>query len=289
MRKINSKDQHKRVAAIHDISCVGRCSLTVALPLLSAAGIETNVIPTAVLSTHTGGFCDYTYRDLTGDMLPIAEHWSRLKLKFDALYTGYIGTPEQLTILNEIVDLLQDDETLLFVDPVMADNGTLYKCIKPEYIEGMRKFCKKANVITPNMTEAMFLLDMEYTEGPYHESLVQEILQRLSEFGNDHIILTGVSYDNDRLGAVAYDCARNKYTYAFSRVVNGTFHGSGDVFASVLLGALLNGKTVEQAMKIAVDFTVYCISSTKKEGADLRYGLNFEKNIPHLIKDLGLH
>ena len=166
MRKINSKDQHKRVAAIHDISCVGRCSLTVALPLLSAAGIETNVIPTAVLSTHTGGFCDYTYRDLTGDMLPIAEHWSRLKLKFDALYTGYIGTPEQLTILNEIVDLLQDDETLLFVDPVMADNGTLYKCIKPEYIEGMRKFCKKANVITPTMTEAMFLLDMVYTEGP---------------------------------------------------------------------------------------------------------------------------
>ncbi len=288
MRKTNRLDQHKRVAAIHDISCAGRCSLTAALPLLSAAGIETNVIPTAVLSTHTGGFCSYTYRDLTADMLPIAQHWNRLEIKFDALYTGYIGTLEQLAILNEIVALLKNDRTMLFVDPVMADNGALYKCIRPEYIEGMREFCKKADIITPNMTEAMFLLGMEYAEGPYPEKLIHEILQRLAEFGNDYVILTGVSYDNDRLGAVAYHCVKDKYTYAFSRVVNGTFHGSGDVFASVLLGALLNGKTVEQAMKIAVDFTVLCITSTKKEGADLRYGLNFERNIPHLLKDLGL-
>lgn len=288
MGKAIGKNSYKRVAAIHDISCAGRCSLTVALPLLSAAGLETNVIPTAVLSTHTGGFCDYTYRDLTGDMLPIAQHWKRLELKFDAVYTGYIGTPEQLAILNDITDLLKGEQTLLFVDPVMADNGALYKCIKPEYIEAMRNFCKKADIITPNMTEAMFLLGMEYAEGPYQETFVHEILQRLAEFGNDYVILTGVSYDNDRLGAVAYHCAKNRYTYAFSRVVNGTFHGSGDVFSSVLLGALLNGKTVEQALKIAVNFTVSCISSTKKEGADLRYGLNFEKNIPRLIKDLGL-
>lgn len=288
MRKAITKEQHRRVAAIHDISCVGRCSLTAVLPLLSAAGIETDVIPTAVLSTHTGGFSGYTYRDLTEDMLPIAEHWSSLGLTFDAIYTGYIGTPEQLTILNQIVCLLKKERTLLFVDPVMADNGTLYKCIQPEYVEEMRKFCRKADIITPNMTEAMFLLGMEYSEGPYQEKLVREILRRLAEFGNDYVILTGVSYDNDRLGAVAYDCAADRYIHAFSSVVNGTFHGAGDVFASILLGALLNGKRVEQALKTAVDFTVSCIVSTKKEGADLRYGLNFEQNIPRLIKNLVL-
>lgn len=288
MKQIKSADQHKRVAAIHDISCMGRCSLTVALPLLSAAGIETNIIPTAILSTHTGGFTGYTYRDLTEDMLPIAQHWETLNVGFDALYTGYIGTLEQLQILNGIIDILKKDNTLVFIDPVMADNGSLYKCIKPEYVEGMRNLCKKADIITPNMTEAMFLLGMEYTEGPYNDDFVRGILRRLSEFGNKYVILTGVSYDNDRLGAVSYDCGNDQFKCAFSRVVSGTFHGSGDVFASVLLGAILNGKTIEQAMKIAVDFTVNCITSTKKEGADLRYGLNFERNIPHLIKDLGL-
>ena len=283
-----SRESDKRVAAIHDISCVGRCSLTAALPLLSAVGIETNIIPTAILSTHTGGFTGYTYRDLTEDMLPIAQHWNQLHLKFDALYTGYIGTLRQLELLNQIIALLKAENTLLFIDPVMADNGALYKCIQPEYVEGMRNFVRQANLITPNMTEAMLLLNMEYTEGPYSEKFVSEILRRLSEFGNDYVVLTGVSYDRDRLGAVAYDCRNDQYTSAFSRVVKGTFHGSGDVFASVLLGAVLNGKKLEEALKIAVDFTVNCITTTKKEKADLRYGLHFEKNIPHLIRDLGL-
>lgn len=289
MRNAKSSEIHKRVAAIHDISCVGRCSLTAALPLLSAAGVETNIIPTAILSTHTGGFTNYTYRDLTGDMLPIAAHWNSLGIHYDAIYTGYIGTPEQLEILSDMIDLLAQQDTLLFIDPVMADNGTLYKCISPEYVAAMRNFCRRANIITPNMTEAMFLLGMDYTEGPYEERVIRDILHRLSEFGSDYVILTGVSYDNDRLGAALYDCRRNRDTFAFSRAVSGTFHGAGDVFASVLLGALLNGKTAQQALKTAVDFTVTCIDSTKKEGADLRYGLNFERNIPRLVKALDLH
>jgi pyridoxine kinase len=166
-------NKQKRLAAIHDISCFGKCSLTVALPIISAAGIETSVIPTAVLSTHTGGFKGYTFRDLTADLKPIAEHWSSLGLRFDAVYTGYLGSFEQLNIVSEIISLLKTADTLVIVDPVMADNGKLYASFPLNFPEGMKKLCSLADVIEPNLTEASLLLDLPYNEGPYTKDYIE--------------------------------------------------------------------------------------------------------------------
>ena len=149
----------KRVAAIHDISCLGRCSLTVALPIISAAGIECSVLPTAVLSTHTGGFTGFTYRDLTDDILPIADHWRELGIGFDALYTGFLGSFGQIAIVSELFERFKTDENIVLVDPVMADNGELYKIFPPDFPSGMRKLCEQATVIIPNITEAISLSD----------------------------------------------------------------------------------------------------------------------------------
>jgi pyridoxine kinase len=154
--------KQKRIAAIHDISCVGRCSLTVALPILSAAGIDTGILPTAVLSTHTGGFENFTYRDLTEDITPIASHWKSLDLKFDALYSGFLGSYEQIDLVSNLFELFKDQDTLILVDPVMADNGEFYSVYSPEMAKGMARLCQKADIIVPNLTEAAFMLDEPY-------------------------------------------------------------------------------------------------------------------------------
>jgi pyridoxine kinase len=159
--------RQKRVAAIHDISCFGRCSLTVALPIISSAGIECAVVPTAVLSTHTGGIDGYTFHDLTDEIMPIAKHWKSLDLEFDAIYTGYLGSFHQLDIVSSLFDLLGSNDTLKVVDPVMADNGVLYKSFPADFPKGMRKLCAKADIIVPNITEAVLMLDEPYQEGPY--------------------------------------------------------------------------------------------------------------------------
>ena len=162
--------RQKRIVAIHDISCVGRCSLTVALPVISAAGVEVSVIPTAVLSTHTGGFYGYTYRDLSDDILPIAGHWQSLGLQFDAFYTGFLGSYRQLDIIAELFERFKRTDNLMVVDPVMADHGQLYKVYDSSFPIGMRKLCKKADILVPNITEACLLTDTPYREGPYGSS-----------------------------------------------------------------------------------------------------------------------
>lgn len=276
----------KRVAAVHDISCFGRCSLTVALPILSAAGVETSVIPTAVLSTHTGGFTDFTYRDLTQDIRPIADHWASLGLTFDALYTGFLGSFEQLELLGEFFDRFGSKDNLILVDPVMADNGKLYTIFSPEFPKGMAALCRKADIIVPNLTEAALLLDEPYNPGPYTQEYIEGLLRRLSELGPRRIVLTGVSFDETKLGAAAFDRDAGTVRYAFSDRVEGYYHGTGDVFASALLGALLNGQTLESSTQIAVDFTVESIRRTKAAGTDIRFGVDFENSIPGYLREL---
>jgi pyridoxine kinase len=178
--EVHAKKRQKRIAAIHDISCFGKCSLTVALPIISAADIEVSVIPTAVLSTHTGGFTGYTFRDLTDDMLPIARHWKSLGLEFDAIYTGYLGSFRQLDIVSEIIDMLKTQDTLIVVDPVMADNGRLYASFPDTFPEGMKKLCSKADVVVPNITEASLMLEIPYEEGPYTDEHIEGMLRGLS-------------------------------------------------------------------------------------------------------------
>ena len=280
--------RQKRIAAIHDISCFGKCSLTVALPIISAAGIEVAAIPTAVLSTHTGGLSGYTYRDLTDDILPIIDHWQTLDLKFDAIYTGFLGSFEQVDIVSEIFDRLKTTDNLIVVDPVMADNGELYKIFPQDFPAGMKKLCAKADVIVPNITEAVLMLGEPYQEGPYTPSYIEDLLKKLAALGAGQVVLTGVYFNRQQLGAAAYDSKSGVVSYAFSEWIEGYYHGTGDVFASALLAALLRDFSISQAAQIAVDFTVGSIARTKEAGTDIRFGVNFEAGLAKLLQQLGL-
>ncbi|HEY8444401.1 MAG TPA: pyridoxamine kinase [Clostridia bacterium] len=275
--------RQKRVVAIHDISCFGRCSLTVALPIISAAGIETSVIPTAVLSTHTGGFTGFTYRDLTEDILPIVRHWKTLGLEFDAIYTGFLGSFEQIDIICEVIDLLRTQNTKVIVDPVMADHGQLYKIFPSNFPEGMKKLCKKADIIIPNITEAAFLLDEPYKSGPYEKDYIEDFLRKLSQFC-PQTVLTGVYFDDKDLGAAAYDKTTDTISYAFSRKIEQFYHGTGDVFGSALTAAIVNEKPLDKAIETAVKFTAQSIQRTFEAQTDIRYGVNFEEGLQDLLK-----
>jgi pyridoxine kinase len=272
----------KRVAAIHDISCFGKCSLTVALPILSSAGIETSVIPTAVLSTHTGGFTGYTYRDLTEDILPVVSHWQTLGLTFDAVYSGFLGSYQQIEIVSEIFDRLKTENNLIVIDPVMADNGVLYPVFRDDFPGGMKKLCGKADLIMPNITEACLLLGMPYETGPYDASFIEKILDELAGLGPRQVVLTGVSFDDMHLGAASLDTATGRIDYSFSKRIEGFYHGTGDVFASTLVAGLLTGHDLNKASRLAVDFTVKSIIRTKEAGTDIRFGVNFEAGLGEL-------
>ncbi len=272
----------KRALAIHDISCVGRCSLTVALPVLSAVGVETSVLPTAVLSTQTGGMAGYTFRDLSDDIPKIVAHWKRLGLCYDAIYTGYLGSFRQLALVSSVFDELAKKNSFIMVDPVMGDGGTLYAGFSPDFPKGMRDLCRKADMVVPNLTEASLLLGIAYREHcdkPY----VEDILRALTALGPKIAVLSGVSFDKDRIGAAAYDRRSDRFLYCFSERVDGFFHGTGDVFSSSLLAALLAGRSLNESLRIAVDFTHGSILRTKQDGTDVRYGVNFEGGIGDLI------
>lgn len=276
----------KRVAAIHDISCFGKCSLTVALPIISAVGIETSVIPTAVLSTHTGGFSGYTFRDLTDDILPISNHWKKEGISVDAVYTGYLGSKEQVEIVKNAAKQIKNDNGIIIVDPVMADNGKLYGGFPDDFPAEMKKLCKIADIITPNITEACFMLGIPYREGPYDEDYIRLLLNGLCTLSGGKVVLTGVWFDDKKIGAVCLD--NGKIDYAFSEHVKTRYHGTGDVFSSTLTAAQLCGKSLKTATEIAVNFTYNCIKHTFENYPEMNYGVNFEAKIPFLIKLLEL-
>ena len=275
--------RQKRVLAIHDISCFGRCSLTVALPIISATGIECTVIPTAVLSTHTGGFTGFTYRDLTDDIVPIVDHWKTLDLGFDAIYTGFLGSFEQIDIISDTFDRV---DGIRIVDPVMADEGKLYSIFDPTFPKGMRKLCEKADIIMPNITEASLLLGEEYKDGPYTPEFIEGLMDRLSKMGAKKVVLTGVYFDDKKLGAATYDSETGERSFYFSDRIPGYYHGTGDVFGSAFVASYMNGRTLADSMRIAVDYTVGSIKRTYAAKTDIRFGVNFEQGIPMLIKDI---
>lgn len=280
--------RQKRVAAIHDISGFGKCSLTVALPILSAAGIETAVLPTAVLSTHTGGFTGFTYRDLTDDIRPFTDHWSSLGLKFDAIYSGFLGSFKQLELVGEFFDRFKTPDNLILVDPVMADNGTMYSLFSSDFAAGMANLCKKADILVPNITEATFLLNETYQEGPYSKEYINKLLRELTGLGADKIVLTGVFFNEKELGAATYDKHTGEIDYLMAPRIPGYYHGTGDVFGSALLSGLMNGFDLKASAAIAVHFTTESIKRTYEAQTDIRFGVDFERSIPHFLKDLKL-
>ena len=275
----------KRIVTIQDISCFGKCSLTVALPIISAIGVEAAVVPTAVLSTHTGGFTGFTFRDLSGDIPGIFSHWEKENLHFDAIYTGYLGSFEQIDMMREYI-LKRDDNTLAFVDPAMGDNGVLYTGFTPDFAKHMASLCSVADVIVPNLTEASFMLGIDYVESGYDKDYIEDILKKLANLGAKKVVLTGVSFAENELGVAMYDSETGKIFYYFNEKVEAKFHGTGDVFASTCVGALMNGMSLADALKVAVDFVLECIRVTLPEREKCWYSVQFEKAIPYLINKM---
>lgn len=272
----------KRILTIQDVSCVGKCSLTVALPIISALGVEAAVLPTAVLSTHTA-FKGFTFRDLTDDMESICKHWKKEKIGFDALYTGYLGSFRQLDIVGEIFDDFKTVNNFLLVDPVMADNGKLYSGFDLNFAKSMAKLCNKADIIVPNLTEASFMLDTPYVASGYDEDYIKQLLKRLTDLGSPKAVLTGVSFDEKNLGVYCYDAEKDEYNYYCREKLPVSFHGTGDVFASTLCGALTNSRNLANSLEIAVDYTVESIKKTMQNSEHNWYGVDFESAIPYLI------
>jgi len=276
----------KRVVSVQDISCVGKCSLTVALPIISAMGIECSILPTAVLSTHTM-FKGFTFRDLTDDITPIVEHWKREKFEFDAIYTGYLGSFDQLELVSGFFSDFKRPDNLIFVDPVMADNGKLYPGFTPEFARAMAGLCKKADVVVPNLTEAAFMLGEECRLSGYDEKYIKDTLKKLTALGAKYAVLTGVSFEPGKVGLMGYDSTKDEFFSYYHRRLDVSFHGTGDVFASTAVGALVRGKTLAEALKIAADITVASIELTIADPEHENYGVRFERAIPQLLHALG--
>lgn len=271
---------YKKILTIQDISCVGQCSLTVALPIISACGIETCVLPSAVLSTHTAGFSGYTFRDLTEDMPSIKEHWKKEGINFSAIYTGYLGSTKQIEYVENIFADVATDDCVKIVDPAMADNGNLYPGFDKEFVDAMKGLCKKADFLVPNITEACFLTDMEY-KTEYDRAYIDEMLEKLAALGCKNIIFTGISYEEGKTGVVVYE--DGKYSYYEHEKRPNSCHGTGDIYASAFVGAYVRGKSAYDAAKIAADYTVECIKATAEEDNHW-YGAKFEPVLMKLIQ-----
>ncbi len=264
--------------AIHDLSCVGKCSLSVCLPILSAMGAEVAALPTALLSTHTGGLSGYSNLDLTDEMARIAAHWASLGLKFDAIYSGWLGSARQSALVASLFDEFGADGALRLVDPVMGDHGKLYSTFDDDRVRGMRALCRKADLLTPNLTEAAFLLDEPYRDGPLSEADARALCLRLTALGPASVVITGVSTGADTLGAASLDAQGNFALHETPRVP-GIWHGTGDIFSAVLLGALLRGDTLAEGVRLAVRFVHDAIERTRKLGTDPRFGVDFERGL----------
>lgn len=274
----------KRILTVQDISCIGKCSLTVALPIISAMGVETAILPTAVLSTHTM-FSDFTYKDLTDQIRPITEHWKKEGFSFDMLYTGYLGSFEQVALMKELFLEFKTEKNRIFVDPAMADHGKLYSGFTEEFVREMATLCSKADLIVPNITEAAMMTGMEYRE-QYDEEYVKTLLKALASLGAKVNILTGVGFSEGKTGVMGYDREREEFYYYEHSKHPVSYHGTGDIFSSTCVGAMTRGKDWKEAVRIAADYTSECIRLTCDDKNARFYGVNFEEALPELLKKL---
>ena len=276
----------KRIVTVQDISCVGRCSLTVALPIISAMGVECGVIPTAVLSTHTG-FPKFTFCDLTEEIPTITDAWKELAVDFDAVYTGYLGSERQISLVKDFVrDFGKKEGFVSWIDPVMADHGKMYPGFSEDFAGKMAELCTVADVVVPNLTEASFMLGIPY-EKEYDEAYVRDILVRLTDMGTKIAVLTGIELEEGRIGVYAYDSETKKFFSYYNEKLPVAYHGTGDIFSSCAFGAYVRGASLEASLSLAVDFTLECMRKTMEDEDRRFYGVNFEEAFPMLIKRLG--
>ena len=265
-----------RVAAIHDMSGFGRCSLTVAIPILSAMGVQCCPLPTAFLSTHTGGFEGFTFLDMTDEMPKVADHWAQLGLEFQAIYSGFLGSARQIGIVEDFIRRFRRADTVVVIDPVMGDHGRVYQTYTPAMCAGTARLAELADVITPNLTEAALLLNRPYDALPEDEAGLLEITQELSQGGRRSVVLTGASATPELTGAACFDAATGRTQMIQTRRVPREFHGTGDVFASVLTGALVGGAPLPAAVERAVEFVRLCGERTAAQDLPMREGVDFE-------------
>ncbi len=270
---------YKKVLTVQDISCVGQCSLTVALPIISACGVETCVLPSAVLSTHTAGFKGFTFRDLTEDMPAIAAHWQKEGIAFDAIYTGYLGSTQQVDHVRDLFATVLKEGGNKVVDPAMADNGKLYIGFDMAFVEAMKGLCGTADIVVPNLTEACLLTDTPYRE-EYDRTYIEQIVAKLHALGCPTVVFTGVSFAAGKTGVLVSENGKVQY-YEHEKRQNSC-HGTGDIYASAFVGALMRGKTAIEAARIAADYTVACIDATAQLDNHW-YGAAFEPVLGELI------
>lgn len=277
----------KRIITIQDISCLGRCSITVALPVLSSAGIETTILPTAMLSTHTGGFTGFTCCDLEKEVMPIVNHWMSLDdVYFNGIYTGYLASDYQVDLIKEVFKLIKSKHNVLvMVDPAMADNGKMYPAFSDEFALKMKTLCMDADIIVPNLTEACKMIGKEYISGVASKEYIEEIMWELAKLGPKKIVLTSVILREGEIGSACLDLEKENsfIEYYFNKKIEGYFHGSGDIYSSSLLAGIMKDMSLIDSVKLASNFTYNCINRTKNEGTPVRYGVNFEEEIPGFI------
>lgn len=273
----------KRIVSIQDFSCIGKCSQSIALPVLSAMGLECAALPTVLLSAHTA-FDGFVSRELTDAVAPITGHWKKLGVRFDAIYTGYLGSQAQIAQVEQVIEDFGTDGNLIFVDPVMADHGRLYAGFAPDFPDAMKRLCRRADVITPNVTEACLLTGEPYRERQ-EERFVRELLEKLRALGAQTAIVTGIHMDEARMGVAAMD-KTGRFSLHDTEYIPSVFYGTGDLFASTCAGALTLGLPAEKAIALAADYVVRTIRVTVRDHDARWYGVNFEQTLPYLIARL---
>lgn len=268
----------KRVAAIHDLSGFGKASLNVVIPVLSVMKIQVCAVPTAILSTHTGGFEGYTFLDLTNYLKEYIDHWKKLDLSFDAIYSGFLGSEKQIDITIDFIEYFsKNGNTLVVVDPVMGDDGVLYPTITNELVQEMKKLVSKSNLITPNFTEASFLLGEKFDEN-VSEKVLKNWLIRLSDMGPQIVIITSIPQKNkSRTGVIAYDKSDGRFWKVTNDYIHALYPGTGDAFTSVIVGSILNGDSLPIAIDRATQFVTMCLRASHGYKYPKREGILLEK------------
>ena len=273
----------KRIMTIQDVSCIGKCSLTVALPIISSFGIETAIVPTAVLSTHTQ-FQGFTFRDLTEDLDPIREHWKKEGFGFSAIYTGYLGSERQISIVRNYIHDFKTPDTTVIIDPVMADNGKLYAGFDEQFPQKMAELCGEADVILPNLSEAALMLGVPYPGEEAAPEVTKNLLKGLAKLGAGIVVITGVTLSDGTFGFMGLDVKNGEFFEYGNPKVPYKSHGTGDIFASTFTGALTKGFPLYDALKIAADYVTACIKNTYEDPERVNYAVNFEAELPFLMQ-----
>lgn len=277
----------KRVLTVQDISCVGKCSLTVALPVISAMGVEVCPLPTAILSTHTA-FSSFSFCDLTHKLKEICDEWKKQQIHFDAIYTGYLGSVEQINFVHKILDDFAENDTLVLIDPCMADNGKFYSGFNKDFSNQMAKLCSRANVILPNMTEACFLVNenFDYFQQNQNQEKIQNLTEKLLSLGAKQVILKGIDFSKEKIGIAYCDSDLQNMSFYFHKKFEQNFHGTGDIFASVVTGGFMRQLKINETVKLAADYVYESIKCTLSHADYNWYGVDFENAVDFLVQNL---